>query len=560
MSEPAGHRAGDDAHPGSQGDGGQRGGRVRRVAVLGILGVVALALLTVLAVVGLRTHRGSQASALASNPEVDPGSSLHRPAPDFTLTDQFGRRVSLRSYRGRVVLLAFVDSKCTTVCPLETSAMVDAKRLLGAAGSRVDLLGVDANPAATSVRDVRAYSKAHGMVGLWRFLTGPTRQLKRIWHAYGIQAEVQHGQVDHTPAMFAIDPRGVERKVYLTQMNFSSVEQLGGVLAREAASLLPGHPALRSSGSYAPQPVMTPRMAVTLPRAGGGTIRLGPGRTPRLNLFFATWISQTSNLAGALEALNRYRAAAAARRLPPLVAIDEGTVEPSPGALPRFLRALPRPLSYPVAIDRTGQLSDGYEVQDEPWLELTSSSGRILWYYDPSTAGWPTTATLVRDVRAALARRPASPAGGQPLAGSPPPLAALHAQAGQLLGTSGLMARIRSLRGYPIVVNAWASWCTPCRKEFGLFASASTRYGRQVAFLGANTEDSPADARPFLKQHPVSYPSYQATTSMLAPLAAIEGLPTTIFIGRSGKVLYVHTGQYETQGTLDQDISTYALK
>src|SRR5579875_685370 len=506
--------AGEEADSESQGD---RGGRVRRPALVTI-GVVVLALLVVLVVVGLRTHHGSPVSALASNPGIDPGTSLDRPAPDFTLADQFGRRVSLRSYRGRVVLLAFVDSKCTTVCPLETSAMVDAKRLLGPPGARIALLGVNANPAATAIRDVRAYSQAHGMLGLWRFLTGPTRQLKRVWHAYGIQAEIQHGQIDHTPAMFAIDPRGVERKVYLTQMNFSSVEQLGEVLAREAASLLPGHPRVPSSGSFAAQPLLTPSMAVTLPRAGGGTVRLGPGATPRLNLFFATWASQTSNLAGALETLNRYQAIAVARHLPGLVAIDEGTVEPSPGALPGFLRALPRPLSYPVAVDRTGQVADGYEVQDELWLELTSPSGRILWYYDPSNAGWPAASTLVRDVRAARARTPAEQAGGQRLAGSPPPLAELHAQAGQLLGTSGLMARIRSLRGYPIVVNAWASWCTPCRKEFGLFASASDRYGRQVAFLGADTEDSPGDARAFLKQHPVSYPSYQATTSMLAPL------------------------------------------
>ena len=50
------------------------------------------------------------------------------------------------------------------VCPLTTTAMVDAKRLLGAAGARVALLGVDANPNATSIRDVRAYSEVHGMV------------------------------------------------------------------------------------------------------------------------------------------------------------------------------------------------------------------------------------------------------------------------------------------------------------------------------------------------------------------------------------------------------------
>ena len=108
------------------------------------------------------------------------------------------------------------------------------------------------------------------------------------------------------------------------------------------------------------------------------------------------------------------------------------------------------------------------------------------------------------------------------------------------------------------MINAWASWCGPCRSEFGLFASASARYGRRVAFLGADTNDSAGDARTFLAQHPVSYPSYQTTTTDLSSLAVIEGLPTTIFINPAGKVVYVHIGQYDAQGTLDQDISTYA--
>ena len=108
------------------------------------------------------------------------------------------------------------------------------------------------------------------------------------------------------------------------------------------------------------------------------------------------------------------------------------------------------------------------------------------------------------------------------------------------------------------MVNAWASWCTPCREEFALFASASARYGRQIAFLGVDTDDSPSAAKAFLAQHPVSYPSYQSGSTDLRSLAQVEGLPTTIYINRAGKVVYVHTGQYDSQGTLDQDITGYA--
>jgi cytochrome oxidase Cu insertion factor (SCO1/SenC/PrrC family) len=61
--------------------------------------------------------------------------------------------VSLRSFRGRVVILAFDDSERTTVCPLTTTAMVDAKAMLGPASSRVQLLGIDANPACGEQRN-----------------------------------------------------------------------------------------------------------------------------------------------------------------------------------------------------------------------------------------------------------------------------------------------------------------------------------------------------------------------------------------------------------------------
>jgi cytochrome oxidase Cu insertion factor (SCO1/SenC/PrrC family)/thiol-disulfide isomerase/thioredoxin len=530
--------------------------------------VIALLVLGVALIVGagvvlsaLVRSSPKASGGLGHNPNLDPGTALHRPAPNFTLTDQFGRRVSLNSFRGKVVILAFVDSHCTTVCPLTTTTVVQAKRRLGPAAGRVALLGVDANPTATRVSDVRGYSLAHGMMNQWRFLAGPLPELKRTWKSYGIAAQVLHDQIDHTPALFVIDPKGFLRRVYLTQMNYASVDQAGQLLAQEVSRLLPGHPPVRARLSYNTIPPILPTASVTLPRAGGGNVRLGPGAAPRLYLFFATWDSQVTDLAVRLEGLGGYRRAG----LPSLVAVDEGSVEPSPGALPRFLGTLPRPLTYPVAIDDPGRIADGYGVQDEPWFVLVSGQGRILWYYDVSTQGWLTIRALNSKVRAALSHAPRGATGLssalKQLAGSPPPLAALHRQAGQLLGSgSALSSRINQLHGYPIVINAWASWCTPCQQEFGLFASAAARFGRQVAFLGADTEDSAGAAQSFLAKHPVSYPSYQTSITGLSSLASIAGLPTTIFLNSSGKLVYVHTGQYEAEGTLAQDIENYALK
>src|SRR5205807_6582087 len=144
-----------------------------------------------------------------------------------------------------------------------------------------------------------------------------------------------------------------------------------------------------------------------------------------------------------------------------LTLVDEGSVEPSPSALPRFLRGLR--LNPPVAIDRSGRIADGYEVQDQPWFVLTSASGRFLWYYDVSTAGWLSPGSLAAHVRAAFAHAaktaPTAAAAAAALSGSPAPLAALHHQAGQVLGPETALAdRLRGLHGYPAVINAWASW------------------------------------------------------------------------------------------------------
>ena len=542
-------------------------GRRRWTVSPAFLAAGAVAVATgALVVVSLSGSSPSSARALATNPNLDPGSPLSgRPAPDFTLSDQSGRPVSLHSYRGKVVILDFNDSECSTICPLTTTAMLDAKRMLGPAGARVQLLGVDANPKATSIEDVLSYSQLHGMQDRWRFLTGSLPQLRHVWRQYGVQSDIERGLIAHTPALYMLDPRGRLRRLYITQQSYSAVRQLGQVLAKEASRLLPGHPRVSSRLPYTPVPTIAPAAVATLPTTGGQTVRLGPGRSPHLFVFFATWDREITSLGGQLRALDRYQSAAPAAKLPKLTAIDEGSVEPSGGALDRFLRGLHGPLSYPVAIDHSGRVADGYGVRGQPWFVLTSAGGRILWYWNVNAQGWLGRHKLAAEVRAALSHGAgvpgSAPTVGRQLAGSPGALAALHGQAGQLRGsTAALTTRIHALHGYPVVLNAWASWCGPCRQEFGLFAAASARYGRHVAFLGADTDDSAGDAHAFLAQHRVSYPSYETTTGGLHGIVpgGVEGLPTTIFIDRTGRVTYVHTGQYASQGTLDADIERYS--
>lgn len=148
------------------------------------------------------------------------------------------------------------------------------------------------------------------------------------------------------------------------------------------------------------------------------------------------------------------------------------------------------------------------------------------------------------------------------LAGSPPALAALHRQANELLpgGPDAFERRLRSLRGRPVVINAWASWCGPCRLEFPAFQRLSAAYGKRVAFLGIDSQDSDDHARAFLEANPVPYPSYTDPDGGMADgLGGRGGLPVTAFYDRGGELVYLGQIPYTDDAALRADIERYAL-
>ena len=148
------------------------------------------------------------------------------------------------------------------------------------------------------------------------------------------------------------------------------------------------------------------------------------------------------------------------------------------------------------------------------------------------------------------------------LKGSPAPLAALHAKANQLIGggPTAFKTMLAGVKGYPVVVNKWASWCGPCQTEFPSFQQAAVKYGKQVAFVGINGKDHDASAAAFLKRFPVTYPSYTDPQEAIArDFQAATYFPQTLYFNRQGKLVYDHAGPYLSASALENDVRRYAL-
>jgi thiol-disulfide isomerase/thioredoxin len=148
----------------------------------------------------------------------------------------------------------------------------------------------------------------------------------------------------------------------------------------------------------------------------------------------------------------------------------------------------------------------------------------------------------------------------QKLARAPAPLNGLYAQANELLGggTRAFDRRIAELKGHPVVINKWASWCVPCQSEFPIIESVAAKKGVQIAFVGINGRDVDTAAHRFLAKRPLPFPSYKDPKDAIATDRKIAvGYPTTMFLDRAGKTAYIHAGTYTSEAQLTRDIDRY---
>ncbi len=141
------------------------------------------------------------------------------PAPGFALSSQDGKPVSLAALRGKVVVVAFIFTGCSSICPLLTQKMVQVQDALGADfGTKVAFVSITLDPEHDTPQALQDYARAWGAKRAgWSFLTGPPETVAEVTRQYGVFAAQKQdgGGIDHTQLTSIVDAEGALRVQYL---------------------------------------------------------------------------------------------------------------------------------------------------------------------------------------------------------------------------------------------------------------------------------------------------------------------------------------------------------
>jgi protein SCO1/2 len=139
-----------------------------------------------------------------------------KPAPEFTLTKQDGKRLSLKELRGKVLAITFIFARCTDTCPLLTAKMAGIQNRLGPAfGPQVFFLSITVDPERDTPAVLKRYAEAHrANTAGWAFLTGSPDEIREVTRRYGIYYKKRpRGDVDHTFLTSLVDQWNSPRPV-----------------------------------------------------------------------------------------------------------------------------------------------------------------------------------------------------------------------------------------------------------------------------------------------------------------------------------------------------------
>lgn len=200
------------------------------------LSVITLALLVVL-IIGLwGVRNGNSRTAVATHNSADLiGTDLgSTTAPDFSLTDQFGHKISLSQFRGQPVVLTFLYTRCPDVCPLTAEKLHVAQTQLGKDAAKVEMLAVSVDPIGDTQEAALTFSQMHRLDSNWHYLIGTQGQLSPVWNAYSVYAQPAANTTSmHTEAVYVIDKQGRERVFFSNDFTSTSLTSDLKVLLNE---------------------------------------------------------------------------------------------------------------------------------------------------------------------------------------------------------------------------------------------------------------------------------------------------------------------------------------
>jgi protein SCO1/2 len=141
-----------------------------------------------------------------------------KPAPEFTLTKQDGKRVALKDLRGKALAITFIFASCADTCPLLTAKMAGIQDRLGSDfGPRVYFLSITVDAERDTPEALKRYAEAHhANPAGWAFLTGTPAEIREVAKRYGIYyKKTPRGDMDHTFLTSLVDQSGTLRVQYM---------------------------------------------------------------------------------------------------------------------------------------------------------------------------------------------------------------------------------------------------------------------------------------------------------------------------------------------------------